>query len=50
LIADHVTVIDNGRVVASGAPEPFHDQRGLEEAYFGDTPTDRAAPVSTLTS
>jgi branched-chain amino acid transport system permease protein len=50
LIADHVTVIDNGRVVASGAPEQFHDQRGLEEAYFGDTPTDRAAPVSTLTS
>jgi ABC-type branched-subunit amino acid transport system ATPase component len=35
-IADHVTVIDNGRVVASGPPEQFHDQRGLQEAYFGD--------------
>jgi branched-chain amino acid transport system ATP-binding protein len=39
VIADHVTVIDNGRVVASGPPEQFHDQRGLQEAYFGDTPT-----------
>jgi branched-chain amino acid transport system permease protein len=36
LIADHVTVIDNGRVVATGPPEDFHDQRGLQEAYFGD--------------
>jgi branched-chain amino acid transport system permease protein len=35
-IADHVTVIDNGRVVASGPPEEFHDQSGLKSAYFGD--------------
>jgi branched-chain amino acid transport system permease protein len=39
LIADHVTVIDNGRVVATGAPQEFHDQRGLQEAYFGETPS-----------
>jgi branched-chain amino acid transport system ATP-binding protein len=37
LIADHVTVLDNGRVVASGPPEQFHDQRGLQAAYFGDS-------------
>ena len=35
-IADHVTVIDNGRVVAHGPPEQFHDQSGLKQAYFGD--------------
>jgi branched-chain amino acid transport system permease protein len=39
LIADHVTVLDNGRVVAAGPPEEFHDQRGLQAAYFGDLPS-----------
>jgi ABC-type branched-subunit amino acid transport system ATPase component len=39
LIADHVTVLDNGKVVASGPPEQFHDQRGLQAAYFGDLPS-----------
>ena len=34
-IADHVTVIDDGKIVASGAPEQFHDLRELQEAYFG---------------
>ena len=38
-IADHVTVIDNGRVVAQGPPAQFHDQSGLKAAYFGDAPT-----------
>jgi ABC-type branched-subunit amino acid transport system ATPase component/ABC-type branched-subunit amino acid transport system permease subunit len=46
VIADHVTVIDNGRVVATGSPQDFHDQQGLQEAYFGDTPSASAAPVS----
>jgi branched-chain amino acid transport system permease protein len=36
-IADHVTVIDTGRVVASGPPEQFRDQSGLKSAYFGDS-------------
>jgi branched-chain amino acid transport system permease protein len=36
-IADHVSVMDNGRIVAEGPPERFHDQKGLHEAYFGDT-------------
>jgi branched-chain amino acid transport system ATP-binding protein len=36
MIADHVTVIDNGQVVASGAPDDFKDQSGLHEAYFGE--------------
>jgi branched-chain amino acid transport system permease protein len=43
VIADHVTVIDNGRVVATGAPEKFHDQQGLQEAYFGDSRSPTAA-------
>lgn len=37
-VADHVTVMDNGRIVATGSPDDFHDQRGLQAAYFGDTP------------
>jgi branched-chain amino acid transport system ATP-binding protein len=36
-IADHVTVIDNGRVVAAGPPEQFRDQSGLKAAYFGES-------------
>jgi branched-chain amino acid transport system ATP-binding protein len=36
-IADHVTVIDGGRVVAQGDPAEFADSRKLEGAYFGDT-------------
>jgi len=34
-IADHVTVLDAGQVVAEGAPEEFLDSRKLEAAYFG---------------
>jgi branched-chain amino acid transport system permease protein len=34
-IADHVTVIDSGRVVARGAPAEFADAERLEAAYFG---------------
>ena len=36
LIADHVTVLDNGEVVAQGEPDEFRDHRGLQKAYFGD--------------
>ena len=34
-IADHVTVMDDGRIVQSGPPSDFHDMRELQEAYFG---------------
>jgi branched-chain amino acid transport system ATP-binding protein len=34
-IADHVTVIDDGRIVAAGEPAEFADQRALQDAYFG---------------
>jgi ABC-type branched-subunit amino acid transport system ATPase component len=34
-IADHVTVMDDGRVTHSGGPEDFDDLRELQEAYFG---------------
>lgn len=34
-IADHVTVIDEGRVLDSGAPAEFEDPARLQEAYFG---------------
>jgi ABC-type branched-subunit amino acid transport system ATPase component len=36
-IGDHLTVLDDGRVVASGAPTEFHDGTSLQEAYFGTT-------------
>jgi ABC-type branched-subunit amino acid transport system ATPase component len=44
-IADHVTVIDDGRVVAHGAPAKFHDMRELQEAYFGGDPRPKDGPV-----
>jgi branched-chain amino acid transport system permease protein len=34
-IADHVTVLDAGLVVAEGDPEEFTDSSKLEAAYFG---------------
>ena len=34
-IADHVTVLDGGRVIGAGAPGSFHDLEQLQEAYFG---------------
>ena len=34
-IADHVTVIDEGRICDSGAPREFDDPSRLQEAYFG---------------
>jgi branched-chain amino acid transport system ATP-binding protein len=34
-IADHVTVLNNGAVAASGAPEMFSDRHVLHSAYFG---------------
>jgi branched-chain amino acid transport system permease protein len=37
-VADHVTIIDAGRVVASGPPSRFHDLNELREAYFGEAP------------
>jgi hypothetical protein len=33
-IADHVTVLDGGRVVAEGTPAEFADAEKLEVAYF----------------
>jgi branched-chain amino acid transport system permease protein len=34
-IADHVTVLDNGRVAAEGPPSSFSDLDNLRAAYFG---------------
>jgi branched-chain amino acid transport system ATP-binding protein len=34
-IADHVTVIDDGRICDSGSPREFEDPARLQEAYFG---------------
>jgi ABC-type branched-subunit amino acid transport system ATPase component len=34
-IADHVTVLDNGRVASSGPPSDFYDLRALRGDYFG---------------
>jgi branched-chain amino acid transport system ATP-binding protein len=34
-IADHVSVINLGRIVASGPPERFADSDALHQAYFG---------------
>jgi branched-chain amino acid transport system permease protein len=46
-IADHVSAMDSGRIVASGPSERFHDQQGLHEAYFGDAAgTARTAETS----
>jgi branched-chain amino acid transport system permease protein len=33
-IADHVTVLDNGRVVATGPPSEFNDLDQLQDVYF----------------
>jgi branched-chain amino acid transport system ATP-binding protein len=37
LIADHVCVLNEGRITASGLPEEFTDKRVLHAAYFGET-------------
>jgi branched-chain amino acid transport system ATP-binding protein len=34
-IADHVSVINDGRIVASGLPQQFADSAALHQAYFG---------------
>jgi branched-chain amino acid transport system permease protein len=34
-IADHVTVLDSGRVIAQGGPQEFADAEKLQGAYFG---------------
>ena len=34
-IADHVTVLDGGRVIAQGTPDEFVDAERLKGAYFG---------------
>jgi branched-chain amino acid transport system permease protein len=34
-IADHVTLLDNGRVIAQGGPQEFADAEKLQGAYFG---------------
>jgi branched-chain amino acid transport system permease protein len=35
VIADHVTVLDNGQVITTGHPLEFNDPKKLEMAYFG---------------
>jgi branched-chain amino acid transport system ATP-binding protein len=34
-IADHVTIVDSGRIVASGTPDEFEDLDDIQGAYFG---------------
>jgi branched-chain amino acid transport system permease protein len=34
-IADHVTVLDAGRIIASGPVDEFNDRAALDAAYFG---------------
>jgi branched-chain amino acid transport system permease protein len=34
-VADHVTILDGGRVATHGPPGDFHDLSQLQEAYFG---------------
>jgi branched-chain amino acid transport system permease protein len=34
-IADHVTLLDSGRVIAQGGPQEFADAEKLQGAYFG---------------
>jgi branched-chain amino acid transport system permease protein len=34
-IADHVTLLDNGRVIGQGGPQEFADAEKLQGAYFG---------------
>jgi branched-chain amino acid transport system permease protein len=33
-IADHVTVLDGGRIVSSGPPSEYHDREGLQRVYL----------------
>jgi branched-chain amino acid transport system ATP-binding protein len=34
-IADHVTIVDHGRIVDAGLPDRFRNRADLQEAYFG---------------
>ena len=36
-VADHITVMVNGRVIASDSPERIRNNPGVREAYLGDT-------------
>lgn len=36
--ADHITVLDQGRVLASGTPGEIHNNAAVQAAYLGSTP------------
>ena len=41
-LADHVTVLDRGRVIANGAPDEIRSDRAVKAAYFGDVELEEA--------
>ena len=44
-IADRITVLVGGRVLASGPPAAIRDDPLVREAYLGDTDLDRGGPA-----
>jgi len=38
-LADRITVLVYGRVIASGCPDDIRSDRGVRQAYLGDTPS-----------
>jgi branched-chain amino acid transport system ATP-binding protein len=41
-LADHVTVLDRGRVIANGPPHAVRDDPAVRAAYFGDVELEEA--------